>query len=123
MVKIVYCVRRRADVPAEKFHEYWLEKHGPLLRQYAKTLKARKYIQSHTIDTELNQRLTASRGMSEPYDGITEVWRDSIEDLQSAFVTPEGRAVDKELTEDESRFIDLADSKIFLTEEHTIFAY
>jgi len=29
MIKLVYVIRKRADVSAEEFHDYWLHKHGP----------------------------------------------------------------------------------------------
>jgi len=121
MIKLVYCLRRRGDVPVEEFRRYWLEEHGPRVRGFAKALRARKYVQSHTIDSELNQVLTDSRGMKPHYDGITEVWWDDMQELEAGFGSPEGQAASADLTEDEARFIDLSRSRIFLTEEHTIF--
>lgn len=32
MIKLVYCLTRRPDVTPERFHTYWLEKHGPKVR-------------------------------------------------------------------------------------------
>src|SRR5688500_4318048 len=101
MIKLVYCARRRSDITPEKFYDYWLNTHGPLVRGFAEAIRARKYIQSHTLQTDMNESLRASRGMEEPYDGITEVWWDSVADLQAAFATPEGREADRTLTEDE----------------------
>ena len=31
MIKLVYCVRRRADVTPEKFYAYWLNQHATRL--------------------------------------------------------------------------------------------
>ncbi len=61
--------------------------------------------------------------MGEAYDGITEVWWDSLDDLVAALRTPEGQAASQALLEDERQFIDVPRSFIFLTEEHTIFDY
>lgn len=121
MVKLVYCVRRRADLPPDEFHRYWLEVHGPKVRSVAAALRARRYVQSHTIAPELNQAFVASRGLADPYDGITEVWWDDLEDLQAALATPEGLAASRMLVEDEARFIDFSQSRVFLTTEHPIF--
>jgi uncharacterized protein (TIGR02118 family) len=121
MVKLVYILRRRADVSPEKFYSYWLESHGPLVRSFARALKAKRYVQSHTIDTPLNADLAASRGMPAHYDGITEVWWRDLDELRAGFASPEGQEASRVLTEDEARFIDLGQSRIFLTEEHTIF--
>ena len=121
MVKLVYVIRRREDLSAEEFHRYWLEVHAPKVINVAKDIRARRYVQSHTLDTPLNQAFADSRGLSPWYDGITEVWWDTLEDLQDAASTPEGAQALKMLLEDEQQFIDLARSTIFMTEEHEIF--
>jgi uncharacterized protein (TIGR02118 family) len=121
MVKLVYCVARRADVAPEEFRRHWLEQHGPLVRSHARALRARRYVQSHTLTTDANDTLRASRGSAEPYDGITEVWWDSLADFSAALDAPEARAAAVALLEDEKRFIDTTRSVLFFTEEHTIF--
>lgn len=123
MIKLVYIVRRRADIPPEEFRKYWLEHHGPLVRSFANAARARRYVQSHTIDTPINDLLAQSRGMGGPYDGITEIWWDRLEDLETMLNSAEGRAVNQALVEDEGKFVDLARSFIFLAEEHTIFEF
>ena len=120
MIKLVYVVRRRPDFSPKDFYQRWLA-HGPLVREVAEAVHARRYVQSHTIDTALNEQFAQSRGMEKAYDGITEVWWDSEEDLVAGMSTPEGQASHKRLLEDEREFIDLANSFIFLTEEHPIF--
>ena len=120
MIKLVYVVRRRADFTPEAFRKRWLA-HGPLVKEVSKTIRARRYIQSHTLDTPLNAQLAVSRGMAEAYDGITEVWWDDLDALAAGMSTPEGMDGARRLLEDEREFIDLAGSRIFLTEEHPIF--
>ena len=121
MIKLVYVVRAREDVDPEEFHRYWRDDHAPKVRAVAEAIRARRYVQSHTIDTPLNAALIESRGMSPLYEGITEVWWDSLDDLQQAAATPEGAEAMKMLVEDEATFIDLARSTIFMTEEHEVF--
>ena len=120
MIKLVYIVRRRADFSPQAFYQRWLT-HGSLVRAVAEAIHARRYIQSHTLDTPLNEGLAQSRGMGEAYDGITEVWWDSLDEFMAGVNTPEGRAAAERLLEDEREFIDLASSFLFLTEEHVIF--
>ena len=67
----------------------------------------------------MNEALTRSRGSAEPYDGITEVWFDSLEGLGGD--GPAAAEAGRKLLEDEAEFIDLANSAVFLTEEHEIF--
>ena len=121
MIKLVYCVRRRADVSEDEFHRYWLEQHGPLVRSMAEAILARRYVQSHTIGPELNQAIARSRGLSNGYDGITEVWWDDVTTYRAGFSTPAGVAARERLIADESTFIDFSRSCSFLTEEHVIF--
>ena len=121
MIKLVYCVRRHPDVTPEAFRRYWLEQHGARVRRLAPALGARRYVQSHTLETPQNAAIAAGRGTRPAYDGVTELWWDSLDALQAALSTDAGRAADRELREDESGFIDLSDSSVFLTEEHEIF--
>jgi uncharacterized protein (TIGR02118 family) len=121
MVKLVYVIRRREGLSAEEFRRYWLEVHAPKVINIAKDIRARRYVQSHTLDTPLNQAFAESRGLSPAYDGITEVWWDSLDDLMAAASTPEAEQAYQMLLEDEGEFIDHGRSTIFMTEEHEIF--
>jgi uncharacterized protein (TIGR02118 family) len=121
MVKLVYIIRAREGMAPEEFHRYWREVHAPKVRSVAKAIRARKYIQSHTVDTPLNAALVASRGMSPIYEGITEVWWDRLDDLQAALGDSNTAHAFQLLLEDEKHFIDLARSTVFMTQEHEIF--
>ncbi len=121
MIKLVYCVRRKQDLPQEEFHRYWYEVHGPLVRKYAQALRIRRYVQVHTLNSPINQALGQQRGCQvEPYDGLAELWWDSMDDFLSAAQTPEGREAARALAEDEARFIDHARSTLFLAEDKEI---
>lgn len=120
-IKLVYCLTRRPEVAPAEFHRYWLQEHGPKVRDRKLALRAVRYVQSHTVEPGLNDLLQASRGLEPPYDGITEVWWDSADTLRAALATPEGAKAMQDLLEDESRFIAFARSRVFMTEEHAIF--
>jgi uncharacterized protein (TIGR02118 family) len=121
MIKLVFCVSKREDISSDEFFRYWLEDHGPLVKSVADDIGACRYVQSHTVLPELNEQLIAGRKLQQPYDGITEVWWNSMEDLEKGFASPEGIAASKRLQEDEATFIDLPKSRVFMTEEHEIF--
>jgi len=121
MIKLVYCLRKRADVPAAEFHRYWLEQHGPLVRGFAAAIKARKYNQSHTILPAMNEAFAASRDLAPAYDGITEVWWDDEAALAAGMASEEGKEAHRQLKEDEAKFIDFSQSRVFMTQEHEIF--
>ena len=121
MLKLVYAIRRRADLSPEAFRARWRDVHAPLVARFASAMRAVRYVQSHTLDTPWNAALAASRGAAPPYDGITEVWWESEAAFAAALATPEGQEAGRALLEDERAFIDLAASSLFLTEEHAIF--
>jgi uncharacterized protein (TIGR02118 family) len=121
VVKLVFCCRRRPELTREEFQKYWLDEHGPLVRSLREALpQMRRYVQSHTLDTPANAAVRASRGAAEAFDGITEVWFDSLEAMGSSS-GEEAAAAGRRLLEDESTFIDFANSSVFLTAEHQIF--
>ena len=121
MVKLVYCIRRLPGMSAEEFRRHWREKHAPQVAHFAKALHARRYVQSHTLDSVLNETLRGARGAGPLYDGVTDVWWDSEDDLADAMHAREGAEAGRALLEDERSFIDLEGSALFLTEEHEIF--
>lgn len=121
MIKLVFCLRRLPHLSLAEFQTYWLETHGPLVRNHAEALRIRRYVQTHTQDNpQVNQAIAVSRGAPEPYDGVAELWWDSMEDFVAPGATPEGREAARQLLEDERRFIDHARSPLWISEEHTI---
>ena len=120
MVKLVFCLRRLPHLSRAEFQRYWLERHGPLVRSHAAVLGIRRYVQTHTAHETSGDAVAASRGAPEAYDGVAELWCDSLDDLTAATSSPEGREAGRRLLEDERRFIDLARSPLWLSEEHAI---
>ena len=117
MIKFVMCITRHPDMTREQFRDYWLNRHGPFFMQNAAAMRAKKYLQSHTLDTPLNQGLRNSRGMLPEYDGVAEVWFESEADLIEGMSSPEGQKLGAALLEDEGNFIDHAKSSAFIVEE------
>ncbi|MBM3683023.1 MAG: EthD family reductase [Actinobacteria bacterium] len=118
MIKLTFCLRRRPDLSVEEFHRYWKDVHGPLVAERAAALGVRRYQQVHTLDVAgLHEALQARNGGAPaPFDGIAEIWIDSLEDFTAG--TPEARRAAAELLEDERRFIDLPNSPMWLGETH-----
>ena len=120
MIKFVMCIYRHPDMTRQQFQDYWMNKHGPFFMENAHAMRARKYVQSHTIDTPLNEGLRRSRGMLPEYDGIAEVWFESEEDLMEAMSSPEGQKLSAALLEDEGNFIDHSRSSAFIVKEYEL---
>lgn len=119
MIKLVFCLRRRAGLSRAEFQTYWRERHAPMVRQYAETIGCLKYTQVHTTAPEPNDALRATRGAPEPYDGVAELWFD-----ERQFGTPKDmdavHAASAALIADEREFIDLSQSPLFWGLEHPI---
>lgn len=120
MIKLVFALRRRQDLTREEFQTYWREHHAPLVRSHAEVLGIRRYVQAHTMADELHAALRGSRGAPDAYDGVAELWFDSLEALGGAALSDEGRAAALALLEDERRFIDHARSPLWLAEEQPV---
>lgn len=121
MIKLVYTLRRLDELTREEFQRYWREEHAALVQRHAETLRIRRYVQVHLGETHLDEAISGSRG-SEPrfYDGVAELYWDSLDDLTAAFTSEAGQAAAGELLEDEKRFIDLPNSPIWLGEENVV---
>ena len=120
MIKLVFVLRRKSELSREEFQRYWLEFHGPLVRSHAETLGIRRYVQVHTMPDELNAILRESRGAPESYDGVAELWYESLEAIGATVGTDAGQAALAALLEDERKFIDHANSPIWFAEEHEV---
>ncbi len=117
MIKMVMCLTRHPDMTREQFRDYWLNKHGPFFQKNAGIMRAKKYVQSHTLNSPMNEGLRSSRGMLAEYDGVAEVWFESEEDLMAAMSSPEMQSLSGARLEDEGKFIDHSKSSAFLVEE------
>ena len=120
MIKLVFALRRRQDLSRDEFQRYWRERHAPLVREHADTLGIRRYVQTHTLPDGVHAALRMSRGAPEPYDGVAELWFDSLEALANGVASDDGQAAATALLDDERRFIDHARSPLWLAEEHPV---
>jgi EthD domain len=88
---------------------------------HAKALRIRRYTQGHTFtDTRIAPAVNARGCQVPPYDGVAEVYWETVEDLLDGANSAEGRAAGRALLEDERRFIDLPNSSQFFVREHEI---
>ena len=106
MVKLVYCITKKAGLTDEEFFRYWKNVHGPV---GARIPQLRRLVQSH--------RITVPGDKYQPdYDGMAELWFDDIEALLAARQSPEWKAS----TDDEANFIDHSQVSYFVTKEEVI---
>ena len=81
MIKLVFCLRRLPHLSRQEFQRYWLESHGPLVRQLAPALGVKRYVQVHTVTSAFSEAMSRHRGAPEDFDGVAELWWDSVDDF------------------------------------------
>jgi uncharacterized protein (TIGR02118 family) len=106
MVKLVYCITKKANLTDDEFFRYWEHVHGPI---GARIPGVRRMVQSH--------RVTVPGDKYRPdYDGMVELWFDDLEALLAARQSAEWQAA----SDDEAEFIDHTRIAYFVTDEHVI---
>ena len=106
MVKLVYCITKKAGLTDEEFFRYWKQVHGLLGAQIP---GLRKLVQSH--------RLSVPGDRHQPdYDGMAELWFDDVQALLKARESPQWKAA----SQDEINFIDQRRVAYFVSQEHSI---
>jgi uncharacterized protein (TIGR02118 family) len=106
MIKLVYCVTKKAGMTDDEFFHYWKNVHA---RIGARIPGLRKLVQSHRRNIPGDKHRPA-------YDGMAELWFDNAETLLAARKSSEWKAS----SEDEANFIDPGKVAYFVSEEHVI---
>ena len=119
MIKLTFVLTRRPELTRQAFQAYWFDRHAPLVASVRETLRIRRYVQLHSLPTEVSKTLRQTRGGPEGYDGVAQLWWDSFEDM--AMSDPAGAEAGRLLLEDERKFIDLSRSPLWWGEEKVIF--
>ena len=119
MVKLLFCLRRLPGMSREEFQRYWRERHAPLVASHAQALGIRRYVQRHTIDEPMYEAMGKPRGGLASYDGVAELWWERTKPTDPAAIEAARRA-NRELLEDEARFIDLPNSPVFFVEDNEV---
>ena len=106
MIKLVYCITKKAGLADEEFFRYWKDVHGPMA---ARIPHLRRLVQSHRM-------VVPGDKFPHGYDGMAELWFDDEAALLEARESEEWKAI----TRDEARFIDGSKVAYFVSKEHVI---
>lgn len=101
MIKIVAIVRKKPHLSREQFLQQWYEEHPVFVR---KLPRIKRYRQNPSIEHKKEW----------PFDGMAELWFDSVKDVAIAYAGPEAEA----LRDHEEHF--LADMQWSIVEERPI---
>ena len=118
MIRYINCFRKKSDVSAEEFREYWNgAEYNELIEKLTAFYQAEHYAKNLTLKVEMGQKLISDRGMNEPYDGIIEYYWDNAQQLSALYESPEAQTLAGQIRKYQGEFIDLARSTAFFTED------
>jgi uncharacterized protein (TIGR02118 family) len=98
VIQLTVALTRLPALTRGEFQAYWAEHHAPLVTRLAPVVGIRGYVQSH------------SAGERAPYDGLAQVWYDSIEAFEEMLQSPLAQDALRLIRHDERRFIDRRNS-------------
>ena len=97
---------RLATLGRGEFQDYWLGRHGPLVRTLAGTLGIVKYVQLHSDLEDPSPEDPSAQTWSAPYDGLAQIWYESREAFDARMADPAARDAARMLRNDERAFMD-----------------
>ena len=111
MFKVSVILKRKPGMSPAEFRRYWRDVHGPLLLEQPSLLRyVRKYVQCQSIA----DAVADVPGVSSQFDGIAELWGDSVDDVRRGLAEP---AYVELIRPDEEKFLDLPNCVFMVTEE------
>ncbi len=120
MIKLTFCLRRQPHLTRAEFQDYWYNNHGRLGQRLMSRIGTIRYVQTHTLDLDLNQAFAEGRGGPEPFDGVAEAWWEDEAALRAIVDDEDAAEAFQEALDDEKTFIDLANSPLWLGEERVL---
>jgi uncharacterized protein (TIGR02118 family) len=120
MIKLTFCLVRLPSLSREAFQAYWFNTHAPLVASVKDALQIRRYVQMHSLPADAQGGLRASRAAPEEFDGVAQLWYDSLDSVIENGRRPEAQAAAVLLLEDERRFIDHSRSPLWWGEEKVV---
>ena len=122
MIRISYLMRRLPQLSLAEFQSYWSEKHPQAAPDDAfSTLGVKRYVQVLPLETDARDLVIGPRtGLVEPFDGIAELWVESIEMLERDWSTEKAKEYLEIFFKDEQNFIDWTRSTILVSKENVV---
>jgi hypothetical protein len=120
VITFVQCVRRRPEVAPAEFQRHW-ESYGEQIRALAEASNALRFSLSRVLAVKQNLAVMASRGTSEPFDGLVQIsWTSgssAMADVERAFA---GSAI-VAMQRHQAEFMDLPRCSFFFTFQDVAF--
>ena len=120
MFKIIMFVRKKQDLSTEEFIKLW-EAHSQKVINYKEALLIKDYAKTFPFQPTDEKSSTQRETLPFTFDAMGELWYESKDDFLRARNTPEGQKALADLRADELKFVDMANSVMWLGTEEKIF--
>lgn len=111
MITLIVAARRKAGMSPEAFKEHWLERHAPLVLSVPEFAR---YLKKYALYPHAEGGNAPGLGALPDYDGIGELWFESVDAMMQAFSEPKYLEI---IRPDEELFLDRDACLTFVTEE------
>jgi hypothetical protein len=119
MIRLITCLKRRADIDPEEFREYWrAPEFDTLIEQVVAVSGAELFAKNLTLTVSANQMLMQERGLDEPFDGVLEYWWHDAAHFETLYNDANSRAVFRDMQDYQQQFADISESVSFFTESN-----
>jgi hypothetical protein len=117
MIKLNYFVRKRAEVTAEDFRDFWMGNHAEGLLQLVDKLGIRKYTKCETMhEDDVNKLLQQMYGSAtDAYDFAEEMLINDLEEFKEGLNDAEIQKQLLQLHEDSRAYVDVSRSDIWFS--------
>ncbi|MBN6066874.1 EthD domain-containing protein [Aggregatibacter actinomycetemcomitans] len=119
MFKIMMLVTKKTSLSTAEFTRLW-RLHSQKVESFKEVLRIQRYCKTFPLTGD-NQPSTQRETLPFKFDAMGELWYQSKDDFLTARDSEEGKKALAMLREDEKRFVDLANSVMWLGEEEQVF--
>lgn len=119
MIRLITCLKRRADVGPAEFREFWqAPKFDELIGRVVAQTGAELSAKNLTLGVTANQMLVQDRGLGEPFDGVVEYWWNDAAHFETMYNEADSQALLSEMQDYQQQFADISASVSFFTESN-----
>jgi hypothetical protein len=117
MFKISFFIKKKDDVPAEGFRQYWLEEHARLHKAYIEQIGVRQYIKCEVLHEHPKTIAGTRNYQTGPvvFDFVDHWIFNDIEDLRQGSANAQVQKLMAQAYESEEAWIDLPNSSVHMT--------
>ena len=117
MITLNYLVRKKGEVSAKDFTEYWMGKHANQCVQLSAELGIKKYTKCETLhEDDANKSLQGLYGTnSDCYDFVDQMVINNMEDFRAGLQTENNQTKLKKLHDESAAFVDFSGSDYWMS--------